>query len=438
MPFEYWLFWLSNSEHSHDLLDCVSDADDGNLVVFVRLAAARLFGVYWCWQNNQEEAPETPTMSNELGIGILGCGKTSRIYFNLIPKFNGLQLRACADLNREVALVRADEFDIRAETVHDLFQAEDISVIVNLSAPDAHAMMSREILNNGKHVYSEKPFARTSAEGAAVRQHAEKLGLFVGCAPDTFMGGAPQTARKAISEGLIGEVNGATLHAMNHGMEAWHPNPDLFYKSGIGPMADFGPYFICSVLNLLGPVEQVSAMSSTPVKTRTIGQGPRKGEVFDVETPTTIHATLSVMDGPLVAFSASWDVHAHAHSAMEIYGSEGTLFLPDPVFFGGDVIRVLKDGTREVLNQENHPFGLPNFKIHGRERANYRSAGLADMANAVRLGHDFRCSMERALHTVDVIEAIQTAAATGQHVKISEMPTRPAPLSPDQAKALLR
>ncbi|WP_428526322.1 Gfo/Idh/MocA family protein [Roseibium sp.] len=377
-------------------------------------------------------------MSEELGIGILGCGNTSRIYFELIPKFMGLQLRACADLNREVALIRAEEFDIRAETVHNLFQADDISVIVNLTAPDAHAMMSREILNNGKHVYSEKPFARTSTEGAAVRQLAEKLGLFVGCAPDTFLGGAPQTARKAVSEGLIGEVTGATLHAMNHGMEAWHPDPEIFYKSGIGPMADFGPYFISSVLNLLGPVEQVAAMSSTPSITRTIGQGPRKGEVFNVETPTTIHAALSVKDGPLVAFSASWDVQAHAHSAMEIYGSEGTLFLPDPLFFGGDVIRVLKDGTREVLNQDNHPFGRPNFKIHGRERANYRSAGLADMVNAVRLGTDFRCSMERALHAVDVIEAIQTAASTGQHVKISEMPTRPEPLSPDQADALLR
>lgn len=376
-------------------------------------------------------------MAETVGIGVLGCGNTSKAYFDLVPKFRGLEIRACADLNRDVAQARAKEYKVRVETVHDLLIAEDIELIVNLTLPDAHGMMIREILNHGKSVYSEKPLARTLEEGVAMMELAKKHHLQIGCAPDTFMGGAWQAARKAIDEGLLGRVTGGTCHAMNGGMEAWHPNPDVFFKAGGGPALDLGPYYIGCLLNLIGPVRQVAAMSSTPRKLRKVECGPRLGEVIEVETPTTVHSALMFESGALVSFIASWDVQAHAHAPIELYGTEGTLFLPDPVFFGGDVVFVSRNGERQVLNHDDHPFSRPNLTSHGRQRANYRAAGLADMVRALQSNDEFRCTIDRALHAVEVIEAILSAASAGRFVKIEGSAGRPAPLPSAEAKALL-
>ncbi len=376
-------------------------------------------------------------MAETVGIGVLGCGNTSKAYFELVPKFRGLEIRACADLNREVAQIRAQEYNVRAETVHDLLIAEDIDLIVNLTLPDAHGMMIREILNHDKHVYSEKPLARTLEEGEAMMKLAKTQHLQIGCAPDTFMGGAWQTARKAIDDGMIGRVVGGTCHAMNSGMEAWHPNPDVFFKSGGGPMLDLGPYYIGCLLNLIGPVLQVSAMSATPRKLRKIACGPRTGETIEVETPTTVHSILAFETGALVSFLASWDVQAHAHAPMELYGTEGTLFLPDPVFFGGDVVFVSKTGERQALDHDEHPFSRPNFSSGGKPRANYRAAGLADMVRALHSNDEFRCTIDRALHSVEVIEAIQSAAASGAIVRVDGSVVRPEPLPGAKAKDLL-
>ncbi|QDG78064.1 Gfo/Idh/MocA family protein [Labrenzia sp. PHM005] len=377
-------------------------------------------------------------MVEEVGIGILGCGKTSKPYFDLIPAFQGLKIRACADLNRDAAQVRASENGIRLETVHDLLMAEDVDLIVNLTTPDAHGMVIREILTHGKHVYSEKPLVPTLSEGEAVMDLARQQNLQVGCAPDTFMGGAWQSARKAIDDGLIGQVIGGTCHAMTGGIETWHPSPETFYKAGGGPVLDFGPYYLAALVNLIGPVRRVCAMHSMPQTSRKIGFGSRKGTSIDVEVPTTVHASMMFETGALISFLASWDVEAHAHTPIELYGTEGTLFLPDPVFFGGDVVCVTKSGERKVLDTESHPFSRPNLTSRGRERASYRAAGLADMVSALQIGGEFRCTIERALHSVEVIEAIRNAGATGQTVDITHSATRPAPLSAVEAEDLMR
>lgn len=378
-------------------------------------------------------------MTDRLGIGIIGCGTISKTYFDLAPKFNGLEIRACADLNRHAAEARGSEYGVRALTVHDLLLAEDVDLIVNLTVPDAHYLVSHEILAHGKHVYSEKPLALSIRDGQALADFAHKKHLKVGCAPDTFLGGAHQIARKAVDEGLIGEILGGTCHVMSHGMEHWHPNPDFFYKPGGGPILDLGPYYIAALLNLIGPVRRVCAMSGMPFRTRTIGNGARKGERIDVTTPTTIHAILEFETGAKVTLTASWDVWAHRHEPMELYGTRGSLFLADPNFFGGDVSVASEDGTIKPLDSATHPFSLANVDDDGVQRANYRAAGLADMAQSILAEDDgeFRCSLERSLHAVDVMVSILKSAETATFVDIEHQASRPQALAAAEAVKLL-
>ena len=377
-------------------------------------------------------------MTDALGIGIIGCGTISKTYLDLAPAFAGLDIRACADLNRKAAEERAGEYGLRAETVHDLLLADDIDLIVNLTVPDAHYMVSHEILAHGKHVYSEKPLALSLRDGQALSDFARKKKRQVGCAPDTFLGGAHQAARQIVDDGLIGEIVGGTCHVMSRGMEAWHPNPDFFFKPGGGPVLDLGPYYIACLLNLIGPVKRVAGMSSTPFRTRTIGSGPRKGERIDVETPTNIHALLEFESGATVTLTASWDVCAHEHAPMELYGTKGSLFLPDPNFFGGEVRLADADGQVRFLNGADHPFSVANMKDGAEMRANYRAAGLADMVQSVLTGGGYRCSLDRALHAVDVMVSILKSGETGGFVDIEHPATRPQALGAAEASALLR
>ncbi|WP_417668015.1 Gfo/Idh/MocA family protein [Roseibium sp.] len=377
-------------------------------------------------------------MSDTLGVGIIGCGNISTTYFKFIPMFKGMEVRGCADLNRGAAEARGKEFGVPHMTVHDLLKNDDIDLVVNLTIPDAHWPVTKEILSAGKHVYSEKPLTLTLEDGKAMQKLAREKGVKVGSAPDTFLGGAHQRARKAIDEGRIGQVTSGTCHVMSHGMEHWHPNPDFFFLPGGGPILDLGPYYIANLVNLVGPVKRVAALTSMATPTRTISSEPRAGEKIPVKTPTNIHALLEFENGATITLSASWDVWAHRHENMELYGTEGSLYVPDPNFFGGDVILTGRDGKAETLADEKHPFGIPNEQHGERTMANYRAAGLADMALALREGRDYRCSLERALHAVDVMTSILKSGETGNFVDISTPCERPAALGAEEAAAMLR
>jgi predicted dehydrogenase len=293
-------------------------------------------------------------------------------------------------------------------------------------------------LTAGKHAYSEKPFVLTVEEGEILRRLAEEKGLRVGSAPDTFLGGAHQLARAAIDEGQAGKVIGGTCHVMSHGMEAWHPNPDFFFQKGGGPVLDLGPYYISNLVQLIGPVKVVTAMASAGFETRSIGSGPRQGETVPVETPTNIHAILEFQNGALVTLGASWDVWAHRHKNMELYGTEASLYVPDPNFFAGDVVLAGKDGTTGDITPRDHPFSVANEQDgRGADQANYRGAGLADMAQAIGEGRDHRCSLELATHVVDVMTAILRSAQDHCRVETTTTCTRPAPLTPAEASNLL-
>ena len=375
----------------------------------------------------------------KLGVGIIGCGNISAAYLKLAPSFAALEVRKVADMNLEAAKARAGEFGVTAVSVDDLMAADDIDVIVNLTIPEAHYPVTRRILESGKHAYSEKPFVLSLEEGENLRRICAEKGLRVGSAPDTWMGGAHQAARAAIDAGKLGRITSGTAHVLSPGMEMWHPNPDFFFLPGGGPMLDLGPYYVTNLIQLLGPVRRVAALATSAWDQRTITTpGPRAGEKVPVKTPTNIHALLDFADGATITLSTSWDVFAHRHANMELYGTEGSLFVPDPNFFGGTVEIAGRDGKIGELAQPHHAFGVPNMKDgRGNDRANYRTAGLADMAQAIVEGRPHRCSLEMALHAVDVMTSVLKSGETGQFVTLATTCERPAAVTPEEAELLL-
>ena len=377
-------------------------------------------------------------MARKLGVGIVGCGNISAAYFSLAPLFKGIKVMACADINPAAAKARAKEFGVRAEaTVEDLMKAKDVDIVVNLTVPAVHYAISRQALDAGKHVYSEKPFVLDVKEGLDLKKRADKQGLRVGSAPDTCLGGAHQQARHLVDSGAVGRITGGTCHVMSHGMEHWHPNPDFFFLPGAGPILDLGPYYITNLIQLIGPVKRVTALTSTPSKERTIGNGPRLGEKVPVKTPTTIHAIMEFESGAVVTFNASWDVWQHGHSPMELYGEDGTLHVPDPNFFGGELGLTKQDKPVKKLPKSQHAFGVPNQKHARGMMANYRTAGLADMALAIAEGRPHRCSLDMALHAIDVMTGILKSGETGKFVAMRTTCERPEALGAKQARAML-
>ncbi|MGR3512539.1 MAG: Gfo/Idh/MocA family protein [Paracoccaceae bacterium] len=369
-----------------------------------------------------------------LGVGLIGCGNISSSYLRLAPLFKGVEIRAVADRDMTAAGARAEEFGVAARTVDALLASDDIDMVVNLTIPEAHFEITCRILEAGKHAYSEKPLVLTMEEGETLRALAEAKGLRVGSAPDTFLGGAHQWARHLIDAGSVGRITAGTAHIMNRGMENWHPNPDFFFQPGAGPMLDIGPYYVTNLIQLLGPVARVAALTNAAFLEREITSEPRAGEMVSVNTPTNIHALLDFVSGASVTISTSWDVHAHRHGHMELYGTEGSLFLPDPNFFGGTVERGVLGQEIAATEAWDHPFAVANQDT----RANYRMAGLADMAAALIEGRDHRCSLDLALHAVDVMTSVLRSGESGAFEAMTTTCARPAALGPDEAQALLR
>ncbi len=372
-------------------------------------------------------------MSRPLGVGVIGCGNISAAYMRLAPMFSGIEMRACADLSAEAAHTRANEFGLRADTIDGLLASDDIDIVVNLTIPTAHFSVSRQILASGKHVYSEKPFVLSREEGEELARIASADGLRIGSAPDTFLGSAHQLARNIVDSGAVGRITSGTCFVQSPGMEMWHPNPDFFFQPGGGPILDLGPYYLSNLVQLLGPVKRVCAMSSSAQEHRTITSQPRAGERIKVETPTTIHAVMQFHSGAQITYCASWDVWQHGHSNMELYGTEGTLHVPDPNFFGGEVRMTRKESFTNGTPSWDHPFG----RVNEAGRANYRAAGLADMAQAILNNRPHRCAHDFALHVVDVMTAILGSARTGKFVEIETSCDRPAALGIVEAQALL-
>ncbi|HSK41719.1 MAG TPA: Gfo/Idh/MocA family oxidoreductase [Arenibaculum sp.] len=359
-------------------------------------------------------------------LGLIGCGNISDAYLEGAARSRLVRVKACADARDEAARAKAGRYGIEAMTVDRLLADPEIELVLNLTVPVAHAAVSLRILEAGKHVYCEKPLASTLADGCSVIEAAAAHGLRVGSAPDTFLGAAHQACRRTIDEGVIGRPVAGAAAVLSHGMEHWHPNPDFFFKRGGGPILDVGPYYVTQLVNLLGPVARVAAVASRGSATRTIASEPLNGQVIEVEVPTTVNGVLEFASGANVALTASWDVWKHGRAPFEIYGTEGSLLVPDPNFFGGTPMASTRDGDWRPLAIAGHPFGVPNRTLgSGQTVADYRIIGVLDMAAAIRRDRPHRANGDLALHALEVMEAFERSSIQGRHVAIESRCERP-------------
>jgi predicted dehydrogenase len=362
-------------------------------------------------------------------IGIIGCGTISDAYLKGAARFQLIRVKSCVDLNAEAAQAKATEYGISAVPADALLADPDIEIVINLTVPLAHGPVSRQIITAGKHVYSEKPLAARFTEGQALMLAAAGRGVRVGCAPDTFLGASHQACRRAIDGGRIGRPIAGAAAVLSHGMEDWHPNPEFFFKRGGGPIHDIGPYYVTQLVNLLGPVVRVTAQASTASPTRTVTSEPRRGQVIEVEVPTTVNGVMSFASGANVSLTTSWDIWKHMRLPFEIYGSEGSMLVPDPNFFGDTPQITERDSDWQELDISAHPFGTPNRTLRsGMQVADYRIVGLLDMAAALRQGRAHRANGDLALHVLEVLDAFERSSVEGRHVMIETPCERPKPL----------
>lgn len=357
-------------------------------------------------------------MSDQVGIGIIGCGNISSTYFENLPRFQHLRLVSCADLLPERALVRAAEYGVEpAGSVEALLADPAVTIVVNLTIPRAHAAVSLAAIDAGKSVYSEKPLAISRGEGRAIMEAAAARGVLVGCAPDTFLGGGLQTCRKLLDDGAIGEPVGAAAFMAGHGHEHWHPDPDFYYQPGGGPLFDMGPYYLTALVSLLGPVRRVTGSARISFPERLIGSAPRRGQTITVRVPTHIAGILDFASGAIGTITMSFDVWAARLPFIEIYGSRGTLSLPDPNGFGGPV-RVWREERRDWED-------VPLTHLY---TSDWRGLGVADMAAALRSGRPHRANGDMAYHVLEAMDAIHEASAESRHIPLRSDCVRPAAL----------
>jgi predicted dehydrogenase len=380
----------------------------------------------------------------KLRIGIIGCGVISTIYMRNMSSFRDLRLVACADILEGASKAQAETFGIRALTIDALMRDPEIDVVVNLTTPNAHFDVSHAALTAGKHVFSEKPLCVAAEDGQRLVQEAQRRGLRLGCAPDTFLGAGGRLARELVDVGQIGRILAGSCFLMSRGMEHWHPNPEFFFKPGGGPILDLGPYYLGTLCNLLGPVESVRALSSIGFAERMVtAEGPNKGSRISVETPTTVMALIRFVSRSDVALTMSWDVWKHGHPAIELYGSDGSLRVPDPNFFGGLVEITERGGDWQALDSSDRPYGRPNWRspnwpAAAPDRANYRCLGIADLASSVLHGTPHRSSGAFAAHVLEVMHAILVAGLDGGTVRITSRIDRPQALSDQEAGSYWR
>lgn len=350
-------------------------------------------------------------------IGIIGCGNISEIYCQAGRNYHDIEVAACADLDPARARARAEEHNIpQALSVPELLADPAVEIIVNLTVPAVHATVSRQVLEAGKHVYSEKPLATTREEGAALLALAAARGLRVGCAPDTFLGAGLQTCRQILDQGLIGQPVGAAGWMLSNGPEGWHPAPEFFYHPGAGPMFDMGPYYLTALTALLGPVERVTGSARIIHAERVIKSQPKHGQMIRVCTATHIAGVLDFASGVVGTLTTSFDVQSTTLPSIEIYGTEGTLLVPDPNTFGGPV-KVRRAGEEAF---QEMPLTFP-YEGHNR------GLGVADMAAAIRSGRPHRADGGMAFHTLDLMIAFHEASAGGHHIRVGSSMQRPAP-----------
>lgn len=366
-------------------------------------------------------------MSNKTRIGVVGCGNISSAYLEISKSFEILDVVAVSDLIMDRARAQAARFGIpRACPTAELLADPDIEIVLNLTIPKAHAEVALAALEAGKSVYNEKPLAIQRADAQKMLALARQKGLRIGCAPDTFLGAGIQTCIRLIDTGAIGRPVAATAFMVCHGHEGWHPDPEFYYETGGGPMFDMGPYYLTALVSMLGPARRATGSAQLSFPERTIGSQPKRGKKIIVETPTHITGVLDFASGAVGTITTSFDIWRHNLPIIEIYGSEGTLSVPDPNGFGGPV-RMWRSKTESWED-------MPLLPLRSE---NSRSLGLADMATAIRSGRPHRANGDMAYHVLDIMHAFHDASTEGRHILLESTCTRPAPMPLDLPQGVL-
>ena len=378
-------------------------------------------------------------------IGLIGCGNIAETYFRAQDYFNNIKFIACADKFPEVSKKCADQYNIKSLTVDEIIHHTNVDVILNLTIPQAHFEISKLALEAGKHVYSEKPMSIKYDEANELVNLAKDNNLYIGNAPDTFLGGGGQVARKFVDDGDIGKVLTGNFIFAFPGVQEFHPNPESWFQSGGGPVIDMGPYFFTTLVNLLGPVKNVRSRGKKFADQREYLVGPKKGKSFNVDISTSVMLDIEFANEAIVQGFISFDVQNHARNHMELYGTKGSLVVPDPNMFGGPVLLSRELGSEwQEFSVEDKYLGKTNIINHsGRsneapKQSNYRGVGLSEMIYSIENNIQHRCNGNLALHVLDIIESTIIASETKKEVSLRSTCEQPKPLSEEQIKLLIK
>ena len=384
-------------------------------------------------------------MNKVFKVGLIGCGHIAETYFRAQKYFNNIKIMKCADINNKAAEKCASIYGIKSLSVNEMLNDKEVEIILNLTIPKAHYKVAKKALLHNKHVYSEKPLAINFKDGKELLNIANKKKLYIGNAPDTFLGGGNQKSKELLEKNTIGKINLGNAIFAFPGVQSYHPNPESWFsKKEGGPVIDMGPYYLTALVNLLGPAKEVSGSIMIGVNYRTIGIGPKKDKKFKVECPTTYLSTVVFENDTVIRLTLSFDVIAHQRNHIELYGKKGSLIVPDPNMFGGSVYICKKLGdTWKELKTEKMSLGKINIRnksLRANEsstNANYRGAGLSEMAYCIENRKKHRCSGELSLHVLDIIQSTMKASKTGKKQKIKTTCKMPKKFTEKEIRKLL-
>ena len=378
-------------------------------------------------------------------IGLIGCGNIAETYFRSQEYFNNIQFISCADVYEEASRKCAKENNINFQTVDELLSNPDVDVVLNLTIPQAHHEVSKKTLLANKHSYSEKPLSISFDQGKELVEIAKNKNLYLGNAPDTFLGGGGQLARQKIDDGEIGEILTGNFIFAFPGVQTFHPNPESWFQKGGGPVIDMGPYFFTTLVNLLGPAKNVRARGKTFAEQRKYQFGSKKGQMFNVEILTSVMLDIEFHNESIIQGFISFDVENHGRNHMELYGTKGSMIVPDPNMFGGPLIISNELGSEwKEHSVEDRYLGKTNIinsTVRSNEapkQANYRGIGLAEMIYAIENNLEHRCNGELALHVLDIIESTIRSAETGNEIELQTTCKKPLPFSEDKIKIIIK
>ena len=366
-------------------------------------------------------------MNKVFKVGLIGCGHIAETYFRAEKYFNNIKIIKCADINLKAARKCSKVYGVKFLSVNEILKDQEVEIILNLTIPKAHYEISKKALLNGKHVYSEKPLAINLKDGKELLKISRRKKLYLGNAPDTFLGGGIQKSKELVEKNIIGKIKLGNAVFAFPGIQSYHPNPEpWFAKLEGGPVIDMGPYYITALVNLLGPARKVSGRIINGSKYRTIGIGPKKGRKFKVNCPTTYLSTITFKNNTVIRLTLSFDVIAHQRNHIELYGEKGSMIVPDPNMFGGSVFtcKKLGDNWKEFKTTKMH-LGKINIRTQSSRaneaptNANYRGAGLSEMAYSIEKKRKHLCNGEISLHVLDIITSIMKASKSGVNQSIN-------------------